>query len=78
MSTNAPNRITLLDWDETGCALWMKRLEVCAVEILRVGDGESSSAKIRPSQLSLILDGIELSRVRRRKRYQLESPCSSS
>jgi transposase len=70
------NRIKMLYWDETGYAIWMKRLEVGTFEIPRVG--ESLSIKITPSQLSLILDGIELSSVRRRKRYRLESACHST
>jgi transposase len=72
------NRIKMLYWNETGYAIWMKRLEVGTFEIPKVGNDESPSVKITPSQLSLILDGIELSSVRRRKRYQLESVCHSS
>jgi len=34
-------------------------------------DPEAIGVKITPSQLSLMLEGIELSSVRRRKRYQL-------
>jgi transposase len=72
------NRIKLLYWDETGYAIWMKRLEVGTFELPRAGESESARVKITPSQLSLILDGIELSSVRRRKRYRLESACHSS
>jgi hypothetical protein len=39
----------------------------------RADDPETSSLKITASELSLILEGIELSSVRRRKRFQLRS-----
>ena len=65
------NRIKMLYWDETGYAIWMIRLEVGAFEIPNVGDDESPSVTITPSQLSLILDGIELSSVKQRPRFQL-------
>jgi transposase len=67
------NRIKLLYWDNDGYAVWMKRLEIGSFELPRQQDGGGASQKITPSQLSLILDGIELSSVRRRKRYRLRS-----
>jgi transposase len=69
------NRIKLLYWDETGYAIWMKRLEVGSFELPQVEDDASARVQVTPSQLSLILDGIELSSVRRRKRYRLPSAC---
>jgi transposase len=69
------NRLKLLYWDETGYAIWMKRLEVGSFELPRVQEGTSPSVQITPAELSLILDGIELSSVRRRKRYRLPSAC---
>lgn len=65
------NRIKLLYWDRDGYAIWMKRLEVGSFEIPKPDDPKSTSVKMTASQLSLILDGIELSSVRRRKRFQL-------
>ena len=67
------NRIKMLYWDQDGYAIWMKRLETGSFELPRVGEGESSRVKITPSQLSLILEGIELSSVRRRRRFRLRS-----
>ena len=69
------NRIKLLYWDETGYAIWMKRLEVGSFELPSVDDETATSVKITPSELSLILDGMELSSVRRRKRYRLQPAC---
>jgi len=65
------NRIKLLYWDRDGYAIWMKRLERGTLEMPQADDPEAIGVKITPSQLSLMLEGIELSSVRRRKRYQL-------
>jgi transposase len=67
------NRIKLLYWDRDGYAIWMKRLESGTLEVPRADDPESRRLKITASELSLILEGIELSSVRRRKRFQLRS-----
>jgi len=66
------NRIKLLYWDRDGYAIWMKRLESGTLEVPRA-DPESTRLKISASELSLVLEGIELSSVRRRKRFQLRS-----
>ena len=65
------NRIKLLYWATDGYAIWMKRLERGSFEMPQASDCDSLSVKITASQLALILEGIELSSVRRRKRYQL-------
>ena len=49
----------------------MKRLEVGSFELPCPNDSEASHVKITASQLSLILEGIELSSVRHRRRFQL-------
>ena len=67
------DRMKILYWDRDGYAIWMKRLERGTFELPRVGNSESLGVKITASQLSLILEGIELSSVRRRKRFQLRS-----
>lgn len=65
------NRIKMLYWAGDGYAIWMKRLERGSFELPRASDSDARSVKITPSQLALILEGIELSSVRRRKRYRL-------
>ena len=67
------NRIKVLYWDETGYAIWMKRLEVGSLELPPAQDPAATSVKITASELSLILEGIELSSIRRRRRYRLRS-----
>ena len=65
------NRLKLLYWDEDGYALWYKRLERGTFELPKTKDPEIAGVKITASQLSLILGGIELASVRRRRRYRL-------
>ena len=67
------NRIKMLYWNQDGYAIWMKRLERGSFELPRAANGQSPRVKITASQLSLILEGIELASVRRRKRYRLRS-----
>lgn len=67
------NRIKLLYWDGDGYAIWMKRIERGTLEVPQANDPDMASLKITASQLSLILEGIELSSVRHRKRFQLRS-----
>jgi len=63
------DRMKLLWWDEDGLVIWYKRLERGTFELPRV-DPETTSVVLTPTELSLILGGIELSSVRRRKRYR--------
>lgn len=65
------NRVKLLYWDRDGYAIWMKRLESGSFELPRSKIPDSPCVKLTSSQLSLILEGIELSSVRRRRRFQL-------
>lgn len=67
------NRIKLLYWDDDGYAIWMKRLEKGSLELPTIRDTQAASLKITASQLSLMLEGIELASIRRRKRYRRAS-----
>jgi len=61
------DRIKLLYWDRDGYALWYKRLEAGTFQTTRItGDG---GAEITMSDLSLMLGGIDISSVKKRKRY---------
>jgi transposase len=63
------NQVKLLLWEGDGFALYHKRLEEGTYE-LPCYDGGSCSLSISGVQLQLILQGISLRHVRRRKRYQ--------
>lgn len=65
------NRIKMLYWAGDGYALWYKRLERGTFELPRAEQADSAGLEISASQLSLILDGIELASVRRRRRFHL-------
>ena len=65
------NRIKILFWDRSGYCLYYKRLEVGTFVIPRNDDSEISAAISMPD-LMCVLEGIDLSNVRRRKRYSLE------
>ena len=67
------NRVKMLYWAGDGYALWYKRLERGTFELPRPEPAGLSGLEITPSQLSLILDGIELSSVRRRRRFHLST-----
>lgn len=67
------DRIKILYWGQTGFCIWYQQLQKGTYQI-----PEHDSLKdqdvlpVTRSQLSLILDGIDLSSVRRRPRFQLE------
>lgn len=63
------DRIKLLHWDRDGLVLWYKRLESGTFEIIRADDG-SPAVEIDATQLAMLLGGVSLDSVRRRKRYR--------
>ncbi len=63
------DKCKILFWDRTGFCIWYKRLEEGSFE--RIGtSSKSTSIEIDMTTLSLILEGIEVSNARRRKRYK--------
>jgi len=66
------DRIKLLYWGGTGFCIWYQQLERGTYQLPDVADAdERQGIEITASQLSLILDGIDLASVRRRTRYEL-------
>ena len=63
------NQLKLLCWEGDGFALYHKRLEKGTFELPNVGDGQAV-LPIEGDQLMLLLKGISLRHIRRRKRYQ--------
>ena len=67
------DRLKLLYWDTDGLAIWYKRLERGTFQLptdLQSLDEETTGAEITVDELSLLLGGVELTSVKRRKRYQ--------
>lgn len=62
------NRIKLLYWDSDGLAIWMKRLEGGTFQRPQASD-DAKQVVLDSTQLQLLLSGIELATVKRRKRY---------
>jgi transposase len=63
------DRLKLLHWDRDGFVLWYKRLEAGQFRFPRVEAG-TRSVSLRPSELAMLLDGIDLSSVKRSRRYR--------
>lgn len=63
------NQVKLLFWEGDGFSLYHKRLEKGSYELPAGPDGQLSS-HIEADQLLLLLKGISLRHIRRRKRYQ--------
>jgi transposase len=69
------DRLKILYWDRDGLAIWYKRLEVGSFQVPAVAC-DAMSVEMTPTQLTLILSGIDLSSARQRKRYQRPTPAS--
>ena len=62
------DRLKILHWDQDGFVLWYKRLEVGVFKLPRVS-AESRSLELRASELAMVLDGIDVSKLKRVPRY---------
>jgi transposase len=68
----ARDSIKILYWDRDGLALWYKRLEQGTFQLptdIAQGDKQAAGVEITESELALLLSGIDLGSVKRRKRY---------
>ena len=65
------DRLKLLYWDETGYVLWYKRLEAGTFAFPSEGlPAGAHGVEIRAADFAMILDGVDLSSVKRRQRYR--------
>jgi len=62
------DRLKILLWDRDGFLLWYKRLESGVFKLPRVSEG-ARSMELRASELAMILDGIDVSKLKRVRRY---------
>lgn len=63
------DRLKLLYWDGDGLAIWYKRLEEGTFRF-PAAPGEGQGVEMRAADLAMILDGVDLESVKRRKRYR--------
>lgn len=63
------DKCKILFWDRTGFVIWYKRLEEGTYEKLHSSPGKSS-LEVDISKLIWMLEGIDLYKTRRRKRYE--------
>jgi transposase len=62
--------IKLLVWDQSGFAIWYKRLEQGTFE-MPVIEPSTQSVEINRQKLMLILEGISLKNIHKRKRFSV-------
>jgi transposase len=67
------NQVKLLLWEGDGFAMYYKRLEKGTFELPAYSDNNCST-NISSQELQLVLQGISLKSVRKRKRYQHTAP----
>lgn len=65
------DRVKILYWDRDGWAIWYKRLEEGTFRFPR---GNERSIQVTATGLSMLLEGIDLQRVKNRKRYKKYTP----
>lgn len=66
------DKLKILYWDGDGLAIWYRRLEQGTFQMPTIAE-DQKSAEIRSEELTMLLRGIDLNNVRRRKRFSLAS-----
>ena len=67
------DRLKILYWDRDGLAIWAKRLERGA---FRFPNPTGDRIEVTPAEMAAILEGIDLSRARRQRRFVLPATTS--
>jgi transposase len=62
------DRLKILYWDRDGYALWYKRLEQGTFRMPVAKDG-ATHVELKASELAMLLEGIDLRSIKRRKRF---------
>jgi len=62
------DRIKILYWDSDGFAIWYKRLEEGTFR-LAAAKNMGASVELKASELAMLLAGIDLTSIKRRKRF---------
>ena len=67
------DRLKLLFWDGDGYVIYYKRLEAGTFRFPATR-ADQKAVSIRAADLAMLLDGVDLASVRRRKRYRRPEP----
>ena len=70
------NRLKVLYWGGHGLCLWCQRLECGRYHFPEI-TGDQPAVELTAGQFQMVLDGIDLSRVRRFKRFSPPSPAKA-
>lgn len=70
------DRVKLLYWDSDGLAIWYKRLEKGTFRF-PAATGGGHGVELRAADLTMLLDGVDLSSVKRQPRYQRPQPVAN-
>lgn len=70
------DRLKLLYWDESGYAIWYKRLEAGNFRF-PPPPAQGHVVEMRATDLAMLLDGVDLESVQRRKRYRRPVPMAT-
>jgi transposase len=65
------DRCKILYWDRDGLVVWAKRLERGRFQLPGGGDATSLAIEVDSVTLAMMIGGVDLDSVKRRKRYQL-------
>ena len=72
------DRLKFLYWDNDGFAIWYKRLEKGTFVFPQPDEHRTTvgahGLTIRPAELAMLLEGIDLTHIKRRQRYQRPKP----
>jgi len=63
------DRLKILVWDRDGFVLWYKRLEEGVFKLPGVEEG-ARRVELRASELAMVLDGIDMTKLKRVPRYR--------
>ena len=70
------SRLKVLAWDRDGFVLYYKCLEVGVCKLPKLAPG-TRSVELKTSELAMLLDGIDLSKLKRTPRYQAPNGAAS-
>ncbi|MGA2887758.1 MAG: IS66 family insertion sequence element accessory protein TnpB [Terracidiphilus sp.] len=71
------DRLKILVWDRDGFVLWYKRLEAGVFRLPRAEVG-TRSVELRASELAMLLDGIDMAKLKRAPRYERRADAARS